>query len=91
MSGTTGYDFMNQVMGLFIDPDSEEPLTKFYGDFTGETRNFPDILRDKKLQILRHVLGSDLNILTSMLSISVNVILIHRDYTRQNCMKRSGN
>ena len=24
VSGTTGYDFMNQVIGLFIDRDSEE-------------------------------------------------------------------
>ena len=82
VSGTTGYDFMNQVMGLFIDPDSEETLTKFYSDFTGEMRNFPDILREKKLQILKHVLGSDLNILTSMLSHICERHPNHRDYTR---------
>jgi len=83
VSGTTGYDFINQVMGLFIDPDSEETLTRFYGDFTGETRNFPDILREKKLQILQQVLGSDLNLLTSMLSNICERHPHHRDYTRQ--------
>lgn len=83
VSGTTGYDFINQVMGLFIDPDSEETLTRFYGDFTGETRTFPDILREKKLQILRQVLGSDLNLLTSMLSNICERHPHHRDYTRQ--------
>jgi len=84
VSGTTGYDFMNQVMGLFIDRDSEEPLTKFYGDFTGETRSFPDILREKKLYILRQMLGSDLNILTSMLLNICERHPHHRDYTRQD-------
>jgi (1->4)-alpha-D-glucan 1-alpha-D-glucosylmutase len=83
VSGTTGYDFMNQVMGLFIDQDSEEPLTKFYGDLTGEMRGFPEILREKKLHILRHVLGSDLNILTSMLLNICERHPHHRDYTRQ--------
>ena len=84
VSGTTGYDFMNQVMGLFIDRDSEEPLTRFYGDFTGETRSFPDILREKKLHILRQMLGSDLNILTSMLLNICERHPHHRDYTRQD-------
>ena len=84
VSGTTGYDFMNQVIGLFIDRDSEEPLTRFYGDFTSETRSFPDILREKKLHILRQVLGSDLNILTSMLLNICERHPHHRDYTRQD-------
>ncbi|MDE3040685.1 MAG: malto-oligosyltrehalose synthase [Nitrospirota bacterium] len=83
VSGTTGYDFLNQAMGLFIDGDSEEPLTRFYGDFTGETRRFPDILREKKLHILRQMLGSDLNLLTSMLLDICERHPHHRDYTRQ--------
>ena len=84
VSGTTGYDFMNQVLGLFIDRSSEEPLTRFYGDFTGETRSFPEILREKKLQILRQVLGSDLKILTFMLLNICERHPHHRDYTRQD-------
>jgi len=84
VSGTTGYDFLNQIMGLFIDGDSEEPLTRFYGDFTGETRNFSDILREKKLYILRQMLGSDLNHLTSMLLDICERHPRHRDYTRQD-------
>lgn len=84
VSGTTGYDFMNVAMGLFIDRDSEGPLTQFYSDFTSETRSFPDILREKKLQILRQVLGSDLNILTSMLLNICERHPNHRDYTRQD-------
>ena len=63
-------------------PDSEETLTGFYGDFTGETRNFPEILREKKRRILGQVLGSDLNLLTSMLSQICERHPHHRVYTR---------
>jgi (1->4)-alpha-D-glucan 1-alpha-D-glucosylmutase len=82
VSGTTGYDFLNVVNGLFIDRDSEEELTRFYGEFTGETRDFPEILREKKRQILQQVLGSDLNLMTSMLSQICERHPEHRDYTR---------
>jgi (1->4)-alpha-D-glucan 1-alpha-D-glucosylmutase len=82
VSGTTGYDFLNTVMGLFIDPGSEEVLTRFYGDFTGETRPFSEVLHEKKLQVLRHGLGSDLNLLTSMLFTICDRHIHHRDYTR---------
>ncbi len=82
VAGTTGYDFMNQVMGLFIERESEDALTRFYGGFTGETRSFPEILREKKQYILRHMLGSDLNILTSMLHNICERHSHHRDYTR---------
>lgn len=84
VSGTTGYDFMNQVLGLFIDPESEESLTRFYADFTGEARSFADLLREKKHQVLRQVLGSDLNILTSMLLNICERHPHHRDYTRHD-------
>ena len=84
VSGTTGYDFMNHVLGLFIDPNSEEFLTRFYADFTGDTRGFTEILREKKHQVLRQVLGSDLNILTSMLLNICERHPHHRDYTRHD-------
>ncbi|MBK9307932.1 MAG: malto-oligosyltrehalose synthase [Nitrospira sp.] len=82
VSGTTGYDFMNLVLGLFMDPSSEESLTRFYGEFSGETRTFAEVLREKKDHVLRHVLGSDLNILTSMLWEICEQHTHHRDYTR---------
>ncbi|MCC2641526.1 MAG: malto-oligosyltrehalose synthase [Nitrospira sp.] len=84
VSGTTGYDFMNQVMGLFIAQEGEEPLTHFYADFAGVESIFADILRDKKRQVLREVLGSDLNILTSMLVNICERHPHHRDYTRHD-------
>ena len=62
-----GYDFLNRVCGLFIDPEGEAPLTEFYREFTNETRDYPPIVRDKKLFVLRNILGSDVNRLTDLL------------------------
>ena len=82
VAGTTGYDFLNRVSGLFIDPDGEAPLTEFYREFTGETREYPLLLRDKKLLVLRNVLGSDVNRLTDLLLQICERHRRHRDYSR---------
>jgi (1->4)-alpha-D-glucan 1-alpha-D-glucosylmutase len=82
IAGTTGYDFLNRVGGLFVDPRGEEPLTRFYADFTGEKSDYAALVRDKKLQVLRDVLGSDVNRLTAVLQDVCERHRRHRDYTR---------
>jgi (1->4)-alpha-D-glucan 1-alpha-D-glucosylmutase len=51
--GTTGYEFANDVTALFVDPAGEEPLTELYAELTGETRAFPEIAHEAKLEIAR--------------------------------------
>ena len=82
IEGTTGYDFLNRVCGLFIDSEGEAPLTELYRDFTGETRDYPAIVRDKKLLVLRDVLGSDVNRLSDLLLQICEKHRRHRDYSR---------
>jgi len=82
IAGTTGYDFMNTVGGLLIDPAGERPLSRFYAEFTGESADFPRLVLEKKDLVMREVLGSDLNRLTALF---VEVCESHprqRDYTR---------
>jgi (1->4)-alpha-D-glucan 1-alpha-D-glucosylmutase len=82
IAGTTGYDFLNRVMGLFVDPDGETPLTEFYQEFTGQTVDYRRAVRDKKVQVLREVLGSDVSRLTNVLLQICEQHRRHRDYTR---------
>ena len=82
IAGTTGYDFLNRVMGVFVDPDGEAPLTEFYREFTGETSDYPELVRDKKILVLREVLGSDVNRLTDLLLQICERHRRHRDYSR---------
>ena len=48
IDGTTGYDYLNQAGGLFVDSSNEEALTKIYSDFTGETADYAAVCREKK-------------------------------------------
>src|SRR5690606_39879846 len=67
IQGTTGYDFLNLVLRLFMDPLGEAPLTTFYAEFTGEPTDWDEVVRDRKLLVLREVLGSDVNRLADLL------------------------
>jgi (1->4)-alpha-D-glucan 1-alpha-D-glucosylmutase len=82
IGGTTGYDFLNRVGGLFIDPAGEEPLTRLYHEFTGEPTDFDQIARDKKDLVMREILGSDLSRLTALLVDVCEKHPSYRDYTR---------
>jgi (1->4)-alpha-D-glucan 1-alpha-D-glucosylmutase len=82
VDGTTGYDFANRVLGLLVDPAGEEPLSLAYAEFTGEATDWTRVARDKKRQVLREVLGSDVNRLTALLMEVCERHRRHRDYTR---------
>ena len=61
VAGTTGYDFLNIVAKLFIDPAGEEPLTEALRDLTGDESTPADAIRHGKEQILDSSLAADLN------------------------------
>jgi (1->4)-alpha-D-glucan 1-alpha-D-glucosylmutase len=90
VSGTTGYDFMNRVCGLFVDPEGEAPLTRLYEEVTGEGRAFADVLWEGKRSVLREGLGSDLNRLTALLVDVCESHPRHRDYTRHDLHQALG-
>jgi (1->4)-alpha-D-glucan 1-alpha-D-glucosylmutase len=53
VEGTTGYEFLNDVLGLFVDPAAEEPLTALYRELAGETRAFAEVAAEAKLEQAR--------------------------------------
>jgi len=67
VAGTTGYDFLNRVGGLFVDPAGETPLTSFYAAFTGEPTDYDAIVRARKRHILGHHLVAEVNRLVHIL------------------------
>jgi (1->4)-alpha-D-glucan 1-alpha-D-glucosylmutase len=84
IAGTTGYDFLNQVLRLFIDPRGEGPLTEFYAEFTGESTDYPVLARDKKHLVMRDLFPSDLNRLTAQLADVCENNPRYRDYARRD-------
>ena len=83
VAGTTGYDFLNRLGGLFIDAEGEGPITEFYAAFTGEPVDYNAMVRDKKQYVLKELFGSDVNRLVTLLSEVCEHQKRYRDYTRR--------
>ena len=50
VSGTVGYEFLNDVCALFVDPDGEAPLTELWERVSGDRRSFGAIAAEAKLE-----------------------------------------
>ncbi|MDQ4125893.1 MAG: malto-oligosyltrehalose synthase, partial [Actinomycetota bacterium] len=82
VEGTTGYDFLNVLNGLFVDSTAEKAMSDVYLDFTREPADLAEMIRAKKLFIMREVLVSDIERLTALfVEVSENHRR-YRDYTR---------
>ncbi len=58
VDGTTGYDFMNAVNGLFCNGENEKVLSRVYSRFTGMDTPFDQVVYEKKRFIaLRRMAG----------------------------------
>ncbi len=86
VAGTTGYDFLNRVHRLFVDPRGEEPLSRIYLDFLGDEgerlRDWPEVSRRGRLHVLDELLAADLERLTQRLREVCERHRRQRDYTR---------
>jgi (1->4)-alpha-D-glucan 1-alpha-D-glucosylmutase len=82
VDGTTGYDFLNRVGGLFVDPAGEAPLSALATDLTGQATDWPALVRDKKLLVLRELLASDVNRLAEVFLRVCESHRRFRDFTR---------
>ena len=82
IAGTTGYEFLNLVDGLFIDPKGEADLTRVYEDFAGKQKPYDELVRECKQLVLTKLLGSEINRLTSLFVDICEQHRRHRDYTR---------
>ena len=67
VEGTTGYEFLNDVLGIFVDRAAEEPLTDLYRDVTGESRPFAEVAARAKLEQARADFRPEVERLRSLL------------------------
>jgi (1->4)-alpha-D-glucan 1-alpha-D-glucosylmutase len=58
-AGTTGYDFLAALNGLFIEPHGWERLGEFHHELT-TVADFTDLLYDKKRQVLTSLFSGEL-------------------------------
>ena len=84
VAGTTGYDFLNRLGGLFVDPAGRGPLLDLYREITGEARGFATVALDNKHLALRQSLATDLGRLTAIFVQVCERNRRYRDYTRHD-------
>ena len=82
IEGTSGYDFMNQAIGLLVHPGGLLTLGERYAAFTGDDCTFAATAHDKKLAVTQEALGSDVNRLAGIFVEICEDNRDFRDFTR---------
>jgi (1->4)-alpha-D-glucan 1-alpha-D-glucosylmutase len=81
VEGTSGYDFLNLVNGLFVDGRNRRGLTRVYQDWTQDLRSFADVVYDSKRLIMQVSLASELHMLAYQLDRLAQQHRRSRDFT----------
>ncbi|MDQ2908505.1 MAG: malto-oligosyltrehalose synthase, partial [Candidatus Eremiobacteraeota bacterium] len=81
IAGTTGYDYMNLVNGLFVDPQAEAAFDRIYRRFAGISGSFEQFAYRAKKDIIRTALASELEVLATMLDEIAETDRRSNDYT----------
>jgi (1->4)-alpha-D-glucan 1-alpha-D-glucosylmutase len=86
--GTTGYDFLNQALGLLVDPSAEAAVSQGYVEFTGEQRGYAEIARLSKLHIMENEMAGELNMIAREMARLARQNPRTADFT-QNLLRRA--
>ena len=81
VAGTTGYDFLGAINGLFVDTRNEAALTGMYERFTRQRTRFRDVAYWGKELVLRVSMASELNVLAHGLNRFSERSRYSRDFT----------
>ena len=63
IDGSTGYEFVNQLLELFVDAGAERVMTRLYQRLTGRALDFDAVLQAAKSRIIEVNLASEINVL----------------------------
>ena len=79
--GTTGYDFLNQVNGIFVNSANRRAFDRIYRRFSNTTAEFAALANQTKDMIMRVALASEVTILAHQLEKINEKNRRYRDFT----------
>ncbi|HEX5658522.1 MAG TPA: glycogen debranching protein GlgX, partial [Polyangiales bacterium] len=82
VDGTTGYEFANATLGLWVNPRAERALSELYVRISGDRSSFNDHVYDSKQYVLRYSFASELSMLSRSLERIASKNRKWRDFTR---------
>ena len=81
VDGTSGYDFLNVLNGLFVDAEQPQAFTRLYRDWTQDPRPFAEVVYDAKRLIMQVSLASEVHMLAHQLDRLAQQHRRSRDFT----------
>jgi (1->4)-alpha-D-glucan 1-alpha-D-glucosylmutase len=87
VEGTTGYEFLNEVLAVCVNRDAEDALTALYDEFTGDTRRYEDIAALSKLEVAVNIFEPELRRLheeveVENLPLALSSLHVYRTYVQ---------
>ena len=82
-AGTTGYDAMLRVCGLFVDPAGQEPLGTLHYSLTRLPTDFHVVVEEAKRWVVEHALYAEVARLVEVAAAVCAEDVRHRDHTRR--------
>ncbi len=82
IAGTTGYEFIRSLAGLFTDPDGEPAMTEAYHEFIGKPLDYDTLLLRAKRHIFVRNLAGELDVLSGLAAKLAAADLVTRDFGR---------
>ncbi|HEY3308531.1 MAG TPA: malto-oligosyltrehalose synthase [Desulfuromonadaceae bacterium] len=86
--GTTGYDFLNYLNGIFVDTENAKSFARIYDRFVGKAVDLTEVVYEKKKLVLQVALSGELNMLADQLNTISEQDRLTRDFT-QNSLARA--
>ena len=81
VQGTTGYEFANEVNGLFVDRLNARAFDELYRRFTGDRTPYGEVVYRKKKLIMQIGMASEINVLAHRLNRLSEANRHYRDFT----------
>lgn len=88
IEGTSGYDYLNFVNGIFCRTDNEEKFNQIYSELTGFNSTFEDLAIQKKHLIIDKNLAGDIDNLAQLMKKIAGKYRYGNDFT-VNGLKRA--
>lgn len=81
IQGTTGYDFLNYVNGVFVDTSAERAMEKMYISFSGMRTGFQALVAEKKRLFMGKHMAGDIDNLAHLLKNILSGNIYGSDFT----------
>jgi (1->4)-alpha-D-glucan 1-alpha-D-glucosylmutase len=87
VAGTVGYDFLNDLNGLFVARRSRRAFDRIYGQFTGRELDYKPLVTATKRVVMQVSMASEINSLAHQLERLANKNRRYRDFTLNSLVR----